>query len=42
MKPLSGLDTRRLLNMLGGALVKEADAWKPVNYRLNTSNLVGF
>lgn len=39
MKPLSGLDTRRLLHMLGGALVKEADKWKPVYYRLNTSNL---
>lgn len=39
MKPHSGLDTRRLLHMLGEALVKEADKWKPVHYRLNTSNL---
>lgn len=39
MKLHSGLETRHLLRMLGVALVKEVDQWKPVHYKLRTSNL---
>lgn len=39
MKLHSGLDTKHLLQMLGEALVKEVDKWKPVHYRISASSL---
>lgn len=36
MKLHNGLDTQRLLKMLGDALVKEQESWKPANYKSHT------
>ena len=40
MRLQGGLDTRHLLQMLGEALIKEQEAWKPVHYRLATCSTV--
>lgn len=39
MKLHSGLDTQRLLQMLGAALIKEVEKWKPVHYKITNSSL---